>query len=192
MNDGTGKGALRRHLKALRDGLAEEHRVAMDAAIARATIALPAYRNSPVICAYASFGTEVSTRAIIEDAWRRGKCVVLPRCIPGTRCMDWYRVDSFEGLERSPMGIEEPPANPARVFDAFDAETVALVPGLTFEPAGFRMGYGGGFYDTFLQEFPGVSVGLCRTTHLSKHVPYREMHDLPVNLVVTDGPVFGR
>ena len=63
---------------------------------------------------------------------------------------------------------------------------LALVPGLAFDAAGFRLGYGGGFYDTFLADFPGTTVGLCRTCQLSAVPLPRGPYDLPVGLVVTE------
>lgn len=115
------------------------------------------------------------------------KVVALPRVVPGTRAMRWFSVDSLEGLERSPFGVEEPPADAAReVFPAVLPLALALVPGLAFDAAGFRLGYGGGFYDTFLADFPGTTVGLCRTCQLSAVPLPRGPYDLPVGLVVTE------
>ena len=66
---------------------------------------------------------------------------------------------------------------------------MALVPGLTFDATGYRLGYGGGFYDTFLSVFDGVSVGLCREAQFSEDLRAEEVvdsHDLPAQLVVTE------
>lgn len=114
------------------------------------------------------------------------KVVALPRVVPGTRAMRWFSVDSLEGLERSPFGVEEPPADAAReVFPAVLPLALALVPGLAFDAAGFRLGYGGGFYDTFLPTFPGTSMGLCRAAQLADHLPHED-YDMPVDEVVTE------
>ena len=69
---------------------------------------------------------------------------------------------------------------------------IALVPGLTFDGHGFRLGYGGGFYDTFLARFEGVSVGLCRDAQMSRDLCAEgllDAHDLPVQIVVTNSKV---
>ena len=60
---------------------------------------------------------------------------------------------------------------------------------MPFDPAGCRLGYGGGFYDTFLTRFDGVSIGLCRKAQLSCDLHAEgiiDAHDLTVQLVVTD------
>lgn len=66
---------------------------------------------------------------------------------------------------------------------------MALVPGLTFDAAGYRLGYGGSFYDTFLAMFDGVSVGLCREAQLTQTLisdGIIDTHDLLVQLVVAE------
>ena len=63
---------------------------------------------------------------------------------------------------------------------------VALVPGLAFDREGFRLGYGGGFYDTFLPAFPGASIGLIRACQLVERLAVRDVHDAPVNIVALE------
>ena len=63
---------------------------------------------------------------------------------------------------------------------------VALVPGLAFDREGFRLGYGGGFYDTFLPAFPGTSIGLIRACQLVDRLSVRDIHDAPVNIVALE------
>ena len=61
-----------------------------------------------------------------------------------------------------------------------------LVPGLAFDREGFRLGYGGGFYDTFLPNFPGTSIGLIRACQLVERLAVRDVHDAPVNIVALE------
>ncbi len=181
------KSTLRAHFREVRRALSHAERHRVDAAIAKRVAALPAFADAALLCTYLSFGAEVDTRALIERAWAAGKVVALPRVVPGARAMRWFTVDSLEGLERSPFGVEEPPADAAReVFPAVLPRAVALVPGLAFDAAGFRLGYGGGFYDTFLADFSGATVGLCRTCQLSAAPLPRGPYDRPVGLVVTE------
>ena len=167
------KNQLRRHFKAVRAGLLEGERRAIDAAIAGNVAGLPEFAEADGVFTYLSFGAEVDTRILIECAWTVGKAVALPRVVPGTRQMRWYAVDSLDCLERSSFGVEEPPADPAREVTPRDFHTpVAL-------------GYGGGFYDTFLPTFPGTSMGLCRAAQLADHLPHED-YDMPVDEVVTE------
>lgn len=184
------KRALRAYFKQARHELGEGRRAAADASIEANMLALSAFIEAEVLLAYLDFGSEVRTRGIIQAAWDAGKVVALPWCVPGTHEMRWYRVSSFDALVRSKLGVEEPiPDGASEQLIGTGQHMLTLVPGLTFDAAGYRLGYGGGFYDTFLAGFGGVSVGLCRKAQLSKDLRAEgtvDEHDLPVQLVVTD------
>ena len=174
-------------MRKLRDSLGESARLEADARIMAQVVAHPAYDAADAVFTYLSMGTEVDTRAIIHDAWRRGKQVAIPRVVPGTRSMDWYAIDGFAGLETSAFGVEEPMADPLRAVSVpcgGAGHAVALVPGLTFDASGYRIGYGGGFYDAFLPAFGGVSLGLCRLQQFSEEPLPHDDHDVAVDEVV--------
>ena len=187
MDATTGKALMRAQFKAVREGLSVGERCAIDEAIARNVAALPEFAAADGVFTYLSFGAEVDTRELIQRAWEAGKTVCLPRVVPSTREMRWYAVESFDGLVRSSFGVEEPPDDPSReVRPAVFACPVALVPGLAFDREGFRLGYGGGFYDTFLPAFPGTSIGLIRACQLVDRLSVRDIHDAPVNIVALE------
>ena len=187
------KRELRKRFRTIRKELGEEGRAAADAGIEANLLVLSEFTDAEVLLAYLDFGPEVRTRGIIEAAWAAGKVVALPWCVPGTHEMRWYRVTSFDALVRSKLGVEEPvPADENEQLLGTGQRMLALVPGLTFDVAGYRLGYGGGFYDTFLAGFDGVSVGLCREVQLSEDLRSGgiiDEHDLPAQLVVTEGRV---
>lgn len=229
------KRALRRRLRAERSNMDAAERARIDEVIAQHVMATEAYRGASVVCTYLSFGAEVETREIIRAAWRANKVVALPRVV-GPAMLRWYRIDSFDGLEKGAFGTQEPvpgsgrelclPAVPGdaairvdetdvqnlpgrfaehRVSDAAcrlpssygarslpsvcDARYVAIVPGLAFDRRGYRLGYGGGYYDSFLRAFPGISIGLCRSASLFDDLGdlgALKPHDVPVDVVVTE------
>lgn len=190
MDTAAGKAQMRAYFKVVREGLIPGERRAIDEAIARNVAALPEFAAADGVFTYLSFGAEVDTRELIECAREAGKTVCLPRVVPGTRAMCWYAVESLDGLVRSSFGVEEPPDDPSREVRPADfAHPVALVPGLAFDRVGFRLGYGGGFYDAFLLAFPGASIGLVRACQLVADLPVRDAHDVPVGVVVTEGGV---
>lgn len=179
------KRAMRLRYLRLRSELGAAERAHADSDIRRVLVGLPEWSASDVILSYLSFGDEVDTLSIIRYAWQTGKQVALPRCTPGTRDMRWFVIDDFDGLVRSPFGVDEPEVDPEREVH-LDALTpclqdysqedepvrrlraLALVPGLVFDDRGQRLGYGGGFYDTFIARREGLTgggftaVGLCR------------------------------
>lgn len=186
----TTKQLLRTQLKAARRGLGPVCRAEIDAAVAARVIALPEWEAAPIVLAYLSVREEVDTRGLVRAAWDAGKAVAAPR-VTGPRALAWYRVESGDALEMSRMGIEEPLANGARLVEVGELPptALALVPALAFDERGYRLGYGGGFYDAFLARFPGVSVGLARRAALVPSLgafDVLEPHDRAVDLIVTE------
>lgn len=187
------KKALRARLKAERRELGPVLRGEADAAIATRVRKLPEWEAAPVVLAYLSMADEVDTRGLVRDAWAAGKRVAAPR-VAGERVMEWHWIEPGGVLETSAYGIEEPLASPDTFVDVagLPAASLALVPGLAFDAGGHRLGYGGGFYDAFLDGFTGVSIGLCRNVSLVQSLAALgclEPHDLAVSLVVTDARV---
>lgn len=185
------KTELRRTYRELRISLGEEARAAADATITQRVKALPQFRDADIVFTYLSFGEEVDTRALIEEAWSMGKTVALPR-VTGKHEMRWFAAASFDGLETSRYGIDEPPLDEAREVlpEALDgncgSRAIAIVPAFSFDPQGYRLGYGGGFYDVFLSRFTGTSIGLCRACQLSHEPLPHDAHDIPVDLVISE------
>lgn len=184
------KKQLRTQLLALRRGLGPSVRAEVDARIADAVTATEEWREAPAILTYLSVRDEVDTRELVRLAREDGKVVAAPR-VTGPRSLAWYRVEAGDELEVSAMGIEEPAARGERRVDpaCLDEHSVALVPGLAFDEMGYRLGYGGGFYDTFLGRFRGVSIGLCWDAALMPSLADMgalEVHDRAVGIVATE------
>ena len=184
------KKQLRTQLLALRRGLGPSVRAEVDARIAVAVTATEEWREAPAILTYLSVRDEVDTRELVRLAREDGKVVAAPR-VTGPRSLAWYRVEAGDELEVSAMGIEEPAARGERRVDpaCLGERSVALVPGLAFDEMGYRLGYGGGFYDTFLGRFRGVSIGLCRDAALMPSLADMgalEVHDRAVDIVATE------
>lgn len=191
----TAKDQLRTQLKATRRGLGPSVRAEVDARVVSRVRALPEWEATPVVLAYLSVRDEVDTRALVRAAWDAGKVVAAPR-VTGSRTLAWYRLEPADELETSHMGIEEPQADAARLVDAdeLSPDALALVPALAFDERGYRLGYGGGFYDTFLARFSGVSVGLAREGALVASLDalgVLEPHDRAVDLVVSESRTVG-
>lgn len=192
MRENDRKAELRTQLKARRAALDPAVRAEVDARIAARLFALDAWQRATTVLTYLSFGSEVDTRAVIERAWDASKTVALPRCVPHTRLLRWHIVTSLDALERSPLGVEEPADDATTLIDPATLDptrAIALVPGLTFDAHGYRLGYGGGFYDAFLAKFSGTSIGLVRSAQLSRDLRETgviEAHDIPVDIVVSD------
>ncbi len=197
------KAVLRRLWRKRRDALSAEARALADARIANELVRSSAWEAARKLFAYAAFGSEVETDAIVEQAFDRGMAVAAPRTFRGDAaaggagglCTEWHVVPTFEAwraLPASSFGIKEPdPARcePCPLRDRSLADALALVPGFVFDREGFRLGYGGGCYDRFLPAFKqagGVALGLARADQLSDGPLPREPFDVPVDGICTE------
>lgn len=132
---------------------------------------------------YASSHIEVDTRRFIEKMLSEGKTVAVPKC-EGKK-MRFLTVDSLSALVRSRFGVDEPAdGTEITVF----GDTVCIVPALRFDRNGFRLGWGGGFYDRFLAGYTGFSAGICYEQCCGE-VPVCE-YDLNVDTVITENGIY--
>lgn len=173
------KQELRARIREKKRALTEAQIEQASASLAAQLFAHPLYRNARTLYAYASYNQEVRTLPIIRRALADGKQVALPRVFGDE--MRFLLISAPEELCAGYCGIPEPPEDspPAR-----DKEALVLMPGLAFDGAGHRMGYGGGFYDRFLAAEPHPTVALCYDFQLFPSLPV-EPHDIPVNAVLS-------
>lgn len=184
---GSLKKELRKHHRSLRDGMPSELRRAADRIIFNRTAELKEYREAEVLLTYVSCGSEPDTLRLILHALALGKIVACPVCDKAAHVMTFRRIEALDRLVTGAYGIYEPPADAPQVQLSGKNNSLCIVPGLSFDSSGGRLGYGGGYYDRFLSGFRGVSVGLCRTVNLSAQPIPQNEYDLPVDLVITDG-----
>lgn len=178
----TDKGELRRLFRLERAGIPETDGRRWDEAIFSRLTETTAWRNCRTLLCYVSLPGEVDTRRLIERAWRDAKQVAVPRTGPG-RAMCFIPIGGWDELSSGSMGILEPGTGrePVRA----EADTLCILPGLSFDCFGYRLGYGGGYYDRFLAGFTGVSAGLCYERMLSPKLP-RAAHDMRCDILITE------
>ncbi|MBQ8109626.1 MAG: 5-formyltetrahydrofolate cyclo-ligase [Clostridia bacterium] len=176
------KKALRRAIGEKKRALSPEQIEARSRVLADRLFATEPYKACASLYAYLSFNQEVRTRAIIERAWADGKRVAVPKVIGDDIVFIW--IDSFDSL--APQGafnITEP-IEDGPVAD--DKTALVLMPGLAFDREGHRVGYGGGYYDRFLEkEKSHPLVALCYDFQMFDQLEVEE-HDVPVDAVITD------
>ncbi len=179
------KVQLRKQLKEKRNAL--ENKAELSGIISDMFLKSELYKSCDAIFVYSSFGSEVSTDRIIAKAFSDGKRVAFPRCLDKEGNMQFYFVGSQEALTKGCYGISEPMTD--NEANDTNSTAVCLVPGLSFSLDGYRLGYGKGYYDRFLNEFHGVSVGLCFSALLSESLP-AETHDKKVDYLITDKRIY--
>lgn len=109
----------------------------------------PFYKDASVLYAYLSYNQEIETKFIIERAWADGKTVAVPKVL-SDGVMEFYEIKSFDEIELGYQGIPEPKGDgPVAAYK----NVLILMPGLAFDKTGGRIGYGGGFYDRYIDRF---------------------------------------
>lgn len=142
------------------------------------------YRRAKTVLVYVSMPIEVDTREIISKALSDGKRVAVPRCVPGTREMEFYLIESLDELSPGTFGVLEPVPNPGRLLRDF-SHSICVVPALACDRNGYRLGYGGGYYDRFLRDYPGEKVLILYKCCLVAHL-WHGRFDVPVDRIVTE------
>ncbi|MBR5870224.1 MAG: 5-formyltetrahydrofolate cyclo-ligase [Clostridia bacterium] len=182
------KNEIRARYKTYRASLSQEERAARDGSICSRFLASITYRYAKVILMYAPLADEIDVMPIARQALADGKTVAFPRCSKTECTMEYHIVDSVDALTSGSYGIMEP-SEDAPVWHAKDcdaeAHPVCIVPGLVFDRAGYRVGYGKGYYDRYLGSFPGVRVGMVYADCVLPLIP-RGRFDLSVDVLVTD------
>ena len=180
------KDALREKYGEKRRAISPEKKKAMDDKINAAATSLVSFRHADTVLLYAPLDDEIDIRGIAEAAWARGKDVAFPRCDPETRNMTYHIVHSFDELNKGTYGIMEP-SHTAPVFDE-SRLAICFIPALLFDRAGYRVGYGKGYYDRFLHRFGGSKIGLVYSDFILDRVP-RGKFDLAVDLLICENGV---
>lgn len=175
------KKALRKELKARLLRLKEDYLQEADTAIREKLWRLREYREARSIYCYCSVGREVDTRPILSRALEDGKTVALPVIEDGR--MRPRRLGPEGLLVPGFYGIPTPPETEPWIEE--EEIDLILVPGLAYDEAGYRLGYGGGYYDRLLSTAPGLAVGLCREAMILREIP-RESHDMAVEVLITE------
>lgn len=182
------KETLRTSLLARRSALAPEDVRAASVAVAHAIRALPEWKNAREVLLYWPVRNEVDTRSLMVELWQRGATVLLPRCRrnhPGV--MDIACVNGEHDLRPGMYSIMEPHQDRCPALEDFQPD-LALIPGVGFDAAGYRLGFGGGYYDRLLAQ-PGMGdtlcIGLCHEFQRVKKLPV-ETWDKPVNLICSE------
>jgi 5-formyltetrahydrofolate cyclo-ligase len=187
------KGLLRKQLRSLRDALSPDERRERSRRIFQRLNSLPAYREACLILFYASFGSEVNTWGMMEEAQKCGKRVALPRVNEVSGGLSALEIrDLHRDLHAGYKGILEPQLDVSRQVRE-DEIGLIIVPGLAFDDRGYRLGYGKGYYDRFLFNFSRKvpSVGLAFDFQVVPALPVSP-RDFPLGLIVTDERIIWR
>jgi 5-formyltetrahydrofolate cyclo-ligase len=176
---------MRKETLAARRSLTPDELARRSRAIAERLNSIPEFRDARALLIYVSSkDNEVDTLEPIRNALDDNRMVLVPVAMPSTREILWSQLRSLDDLEPSTFGILEPRNDRVRPVEPTEAD-VAIIPGIAFDAAGHRIGYGGGYYDRFLGKFRGTKIALAYELQIRDSIPI-EPHDLPVDVIVTE------
>lgn len=146
----------------------------------------PFWLQSNIIGVTHSTMLEWDTKAIIQRAWDEGKRVALPKSNPTNKTLHFLEINNFTDLEPGYGNILEPRETSFKK-QMNDCIELLIVPGLMFDSSGYRLGFGGGFYDRYLNEphHRSLNISLASQFQLVEKLPV-EIYDRPVNYIITE------
>ncbi len=148
-----------------------------------------AYNIADTIFVYYSVRTEVDTLKIISTALGEEKRVALPKCTDRDGNMEFYYIKNLkDSLTDGIFSLTEPDVSGCKRA-SHGENSLCIVPGVAFDKKGFRLGYGGGYYDRYLSNFKGRTVGLCYEECLCDELP-RDTYDIKVDMIITDNKIY--
>lgn len=177
------KAELRRILKERRAAVDAADKRELDRAIVEQIAASEIFSAASMLLLYVPIGSEINLLPLARIARQKGLPIAFPRTDPETNTMRFYFLCEDARLSEGAYGIPEPPADAPLCTP--DGQALCILPGLSFDLSGNRLGYGKGYYDRYLTTFPGVTIGAVYSHMVLKSVP-TDAHDIPAHLLVTE------
>lgn len=182
------KNIVRKKFLKIRDDMPFEERMHKSREIMDKFLHTELYRKCDRVFCYISFRSEVDTRELLEKMIQDGKRVCVPR-VEGREMM-FYEISGLADCERGSYGILEPlkgrkPVLISETMDKNHTKDLMIVPGSVFSVKKERMGYGGGYYDRFLEKNPMCTVGFFFDCQKTDMLPC-EQYDKKLSYILTE------
>lgn len=182
------KDNLRRFMKEKLAELSDSERQKISKRIHQELFKLESWKSSKKIGIYLSFKSEWDTREIINKAWDEGKKVMVPKTLPKSKGMDFYQINNYNDLERGHFGIQEPIISETICTNKKEIDLL-IVPGLVFSQKGYRIGFGGGYYDRYLEDFKSETLSLAWSEQILEKIPVNS-YDIAVDKLLTEQGIY--
>ena len=172
---------LRKQMKVRLKGMESAEKQRLDHEVFIQALKNPEIMQAKSVYAYMALSWETGTEELLEYFWKQDVQVAFPRVLGDE--MEFFKVNSLEDLEPGAFRIMEPKAHCEQVDWP---EAVIMVPGIAFTRDGKRLGKGGGYYDKYLDRYPGhKTVAFAYEFQIVSELP-AELHDQPVDHLITE------
>ena len=179
MEKGRLRKSMKQRLKQLNDNTYQE----WSKQVAYKLFSLKCWKQASTIGVTISRNREVNTNLIIEKGWDQHKKIAVPKCVSSTE-MTFHTFTKYNQLEKGYAGILEPLPKKTTHIDVNDIDLL-VVPGLIYNKKGYRIGYGGGYYDRLLVHYTGQTVALAFEFQVINDLPIDD-YDIPVKKIITN------
>ncbi len=180
------KQNLRKQLRQKRRNI--KSKSSFDRIICENLICCDEYLNAKTVLFYAALDEEINIDSCIHDALLLGKAVALPVCMDSDGNMEFYYIHSLDELKSGTFGVREPDISKCTPVTEFSS-SICIVPAISYDKRGYRLGYGKGYYDKFLEKINIISVGLCYNELIVDELPNDE-YDIPVNCIISQNGIY--
>jgi 5-formyltetrahydrofolate cyclo-ligase len=183
------KAYYRNLIKEKRGQIDLKHKKNMDSSIFQKIISSDIYKISRNIFIYVSFGMETDTHDIIEYSLKQGKSIYVPKVISRKEGMIALKISNLFDLKPNKIGILEPKLS-MQSLSFLDID-LSIIPGVAFDIKGNRIGYGGGFYDRFLEKsFQEENViAIAYDFQIFPIIP-SEPYDIKIHRIYTEQSIY--
>jgi 5-formyltetrahydrofolate cyclo-ligase len=188
-----GKSDIREEYRKKRRDPDPEVKQKLDEQLCEKIINSQTYKSAEVVLTYIPKTEEVNIIKVAETALKDGKKLACPKCDTKSRTMVFKYIDSFDQLEDSVFGLREPVSG-CEVFvqdNVIDNKVICVVPAIVFDKKGFRIGYGGGYYDRYLSTFHGIKVGVSYYDFIVNEAPHGKF-DFAVDVLITERGIYAK
>ena len=180
------KKALRKYIIQKRMSLSDSERLDASNAVFQHLLTFESFKSASTVSSFVTFGAEIQTNAINHWILDQGKRLVLPYISPTEKKMTFYEIRNLDELVLNDFGILEPCPTIHSIVDYTKIDFV-ITPGVAFSKDGFRLGYGGGFYDRFFSELKKTipKIGIAFDCQLVDELPVAS-YDMPIDALITE------
>jgi len=174
----------------IRSQLPQNERISAENKVFELLTLLPEFNNAKTISSFVSFRDEIAMDQINSYILSSGKKLLLPYINTTTKVMTFHEVNTLSELVLNSFGILEP--NPLiHVQHDNESTECILTPGVAFDSRGYRLGYGGGFYDRLFSQIKKTipKIGIAFDLQRIDDLPV-ESFDYPIHKLITEKGLF--
>ncbi len=183
------KAQQRKSFVEKRSAYSEEERVQMSKIICDRIISSYSFKFSDTVLMYSAVRNEADLSDVFEAAIKNGKKVYFPKTY-GKGKMEFFRVKALSELKIGRFSVPEPDEESEMFSEEAAMRILCLVPGAAFDKRGYRIGYGGGYYDRFIKKGETIFAGVTFDGLLCDEVVFDKRHDKKVDMIFTEKRVY--